>query len=338
MRVLVTGGTGFVGSHTVAALRSAGHEVRLLVRKPERIGAALEPLGIAEPIDHVVGDVTDPESVNQALAGCDAVVHAAAVYNLDSRAAKVTKATNVPGTRVVLDAAVAQGCDPLVYVSTTLTLLRRGATVGPDSPLSTVNGAYIGSKTEAERIARNLQDEGAPITIVQPGGVVGPHDPHLSDQMRRLRDVLHGRYPLWPSGSFHSVDVRDVARTHAAVLTPGRGPRRYIVPGHRMDGHTFFATLRAVTGRRLPVVIQPSAAILPVAWVASAAQRVLPFHVPAEYEAVLLNYNDTAYDDSRAREELGIQPRPLDQALRDAVRWLYEARHISSRQAGDAAH
>lgn len=146
MRVLVTGGTGFVGSHTVAALRSAGHEVRLLVRKPERIGAALEPLGIAEPIDHVVGDVTDPESVNQALAGCDAVVHAAAVYNLDSRAAKVTKATNVPGTRVVLDAAVAQGCDPVVYVSTTLTLLRRGATVGPDSPLSTVNGAYIGSE------------------------------------------------------------------------------------------------------------------------------------------------------------------------------------------------
>lgn len=336
MRVLVTGGTGFVGSHTVAALRSAGHDVRLLVRKPERIGVALEPLGVTEPVDHVVGDVTDPESVERAVAGCDAVLHAAAVYDLDARAARTTRATNVPGARLVLDAAVARGCDPIVYVSTTLALLRRGATVGPDSPLSSVTSPYIGSKAEAERIARDLQDEGAPITIVQPGGVFGPHDPHLSDGMRRLRDVLHRRYPLWPAGGFHVVDVRDVARTHAAVLAPGRGPRRYIVPGNRLDGRTFVATLRAVTGRRGLSVSVPAAALLPFTWVASVAQRVLPFHVPAEYEGILITYNDTTYDDSRVRDEFGIEPRLLEATLRDSVRWLYEAGHISRRQAGDA--
>lgn len=336
MRVLVTGGTGFVGSHTVAALLSAGHEIRLLVRKPERIRAALEPLGISEPIDYVVGDVTDPESMKRAVQGCQAVLHAAAVYNLDSRAAKVTKDTNAPGTRVVLEAAVAHGCDPVVYVSTTLALLRRGVTATPDSPLSTVRGGYIASKADAERVARNLQDEGAPVTIVQPGGVVGANDPHLSGEMRRLRDVLKGRYPFFPSGGYHIVDVRSVARTHAAVMTPGGGPRRYIVPGHRLDGRTLFGTLRAVTGRRLPYLTQPAAVMLPVTWAASAAQRILPFRVPAEYEAALVLYNNTACDDSRAREELGIHPPPLVETFRDAVRWLYQAGHISNRQAGDA--
>src|SRR5690606_23199516 len=130
---------------------------------------------------------------------CDAVLHAAAVYNLDTRTNRETRATNVPGARIVLDAAVAHGCDPIVHVSSTLTLLRRGSTASPDSPLTAVRATYTASKVESERIARALQDQGAPVVIIHPGGVLGPHDPHLSDQMRRLADVLRGRYPMWPS-------------------------------------------------------------------------------------------------------------------------------------------
>jgi nucleoside-diphosphate-sugar epimerase len=87
VRVLVTGGTGFVGSHSVKALVDAGHEVRLLVRAPERIAPALAPLGL-DGADHVVGDVIDAAAVERALDGCDAVLHAANVYRLDSRAAR----------------------------------------------------------------------------------------------------------------------------------------------------------------------------------------------------------------------------------------------------------
>jgi dihydroflavonol-4-reductase len=337
MRVLVTGGTGFVGSHTVAAVRAAGHEVRLLVRRAERIAPALEPLGITGSVDHVVGDATDAEAVRHAVKGCDAVVHAAAVYNLDSRAGRATKATNVPAARIVLQAAIAEGCDPIVHVSSTVALLRRHTTANPDSPLSIVRGSYIASKAESERVARAFQDAGAPIVIVQPGGVHGPHDPHLSDQMRRLRDVLRGLYPFWPSGGYPGVDVRDVAALHAAVLEPGRGARRYIVPGHRLDGRSYFAALRAVTGRRLPHVTLPAATLLPVTALATAAQRVLPFHVPAEYEGTQVLHHDTRYDDSRAREELGITPRPLEETFADAVRWLHQAGHVSARQAGRAA-
>lgn len=337
MRILVTGGTGFVGSHSVAALLAQGHHVRLLVRSSERIAPALEPLGLSGDIDHVVGDVTDPASVVDALDGCDAVLHAAAVYNLDSRAYGETARTNVFGAETVLGAAVDRGCDPVVYVSSTVALLRRRSTVTPDSPLTDARSVYVRSKADSEAVARRLQDGGAPVVIVHPGGVLGPHDPHLSDQLRRLRDILRGLYPVWARGGFQQVDVRDVARVHAAVMEPGRGPRRYLVPGRFLDGKTMFTVLRAVTGRRLPHVIVPAWMALPMTWVATQLQRITPFHIPLEYEGVLITSYATHYDDSRTREEFGIQPRALEETYTDAVRWLHQTGRISTRQAGRAA-
>lgn len=337
MRVMVTGGTGFVGSHTVAALLKDGHEVRLLVRKADRIAPALDPLGVLGNVEHVVGDATDTTTVERAITDCDAVVHAAAVFSLDSRDWAETRRTNVKAADTVLRAAVAHACDPIIHVSSTVALLQRRATVTPDSPLSAAHGTYIQSKIASERIARSLQDEGAPVVIVAPGVVYGPHDPHLSDSMRSLRDVLRGLYPLWPSGGFHGVDVRDVARVNAAALTPGAGPRRYVVPGHHLDGPAFFTALRAVTGRRLPYLSIPTPILLPMTWTASAAQHILPIHIPAEYEAVVLSHHDTRYDCSRAEQDLGVEPTPLRQTMTDAVRWLHQAGHISARQAGAAA-
>ncbi|NEE03114.1 SDR family NAD(P)-dependent oxidoreductase [Phytoactinopolyspora halotolerans] len=334
MRILVTGGTGFVGSHAVAALVEQGYDVRLLVRSPDRIAPALEPLGVNGAVGHVVGDVTDRASVERAVAGCDAVVNAANVYDLDARAYRATKDVKVRGTEVVLRAAAERGCDPIVHVSSTLTVLSWHATVGPDAPLSSARGVYTRSKVAGDRIARDLQASGLPVVLVQPGGVLGPSDPHLSDQMRRLRDVLRGLYPLYPRGGYHVCDVRDVARVLSAVVVPGRGPRRYAVPGHHVDGRRMFDMLRTVTGRRLPHVLLPAAALLAPTWLASSVQRILPFHVPAEYEGVLVTWYDTRIDDSRAREEFGIEPRLLGETFLDAVSWLRDAGHITARQAG----
>ena len=84
MKVLVTGGTGFVGSHSVRAIIDAGHDLRLLVRVPARLAPALEPLGVRD-VEHVVGDATDARSVRRAIDGCDAVLHAAAVFQRRAR-------------------------------------------------------------------------------------------------------------------------------------------------------------------------------------------------------------------------------------------------------------
>jgi hypothetical protein len=129
--------------------------------------------------------------------------------------------------------------------------------------------------------------------------------------------------------------VRDVATLHAAVMSAGAGSRRYIVPGHYVDGRTMFNTLQLVTGRRQRHVILPAGLMLPLTWVATAAQRVLPVHLPAEYEGVVLHWYDTQFDDSPAREEFGLQPRLLLDTYRDAVRWLYQAGWLNARQAGD---
>jgi dihydroflavonol-4-reductase len=289
---------------------------------------------VTERVDHMVGDVTDVSSVERALAGCDAVVHAAAVYDLDARAYGAIARTNVAGAETVLRAAVEHGCDPVVHVSSFVALLRRGATVTSDSALSDARSVYIGAKAAPEAVARELQQDGAPVVIVQPGAVLGPDDPHLGDGLRRLRDILRGRYPMWPTGGSHVVDVREVARVHAAVLTSGAGPRQYLVPGHFVDGYTMFETLRAVTGRRLPHVVLPAAMMLPIAWAASAAQRFVPFHIPAEYEGVLITSYGTRCDESRAQNELGIQPRPLEETYRDTVQWLYHTGRLTARQVG----
>lgn len=120
-------------------------------------------------------------------------------------------------------------------------------------------------------------------------------------------------------------------------MESGRGPRRYLVPGHFLDGATMFGTLRAVTGRRLPSVILPSSIGLPTTWIASQLQRITPFHLPLEYEGALIASYATRCDDSRARNELGIQPRALEETYRDAIRWLYQAGHMTARQAGRVA-
>jgi nucleoside-diphosphate-sugar epimerase len=122
MRVLVTGGTGYVGSHSVAALTGAGHEVRVLARSPERIATTLESLS-GDGIEAAVGDVTDPASVERALNGCDAVLHTASVFSMDPRRADEMRRVNVRGTENVLGTAHRLGIDPIVHVSSEVALL-----------------------------------------------------------------------------------------------------------------------------------------------------------------------------------------------------------------------
>src|SRR3954471_19184153 len=115
MRVLVTGGTGYVGSHTVAALTRAGHEVTVLARSPDRVAPALEPLGVAPgSVGTAVGDVTDAAAVERAMDGQEAILHGASVFSMDARKAAEMNAVNVAGTELVLGTAERLGLDPIV--------------------------------------------------------------------------------------------------------------------------------------------------------------------------------------------------------------------------------
>jgi uncharacterized protein YbjT (DUF2867 family) len=154
-------------------------------------------------------------------------------------------------------------------------------TLTPDSPAGHPPGPYLRSKTDAERVARRYQQAGAPVVITYPGGVYGPHDPYLGDGLRQLRNILKGRYPLVPSGGLPIVDVRDVAAVHAAVLEPGRGPRRYLAGG------TFLRHQLTILRRQLPRPRwePPDRALL------AAVSRVLP---QAHWSCFLVGPRDAA--------------------------------------------
>ncbi len=225
-----TGGKGFVGSHTVAEVVRAGHDVKLLVRDPSRIRPALEPLGVGE-VESVMGDVTDKDSVERALHNCDAVIHCASVYSLDSRAGDGLKKTNVTGTDLVIGTAVKNGLDPIVHVSSFVALIgTQGAVLTPDSVPTTPPGAYYISKADSDRVARGYQENGAPVVITYPGSVWGPNDPHLGESCQNAKAILQYLWTTAPIGGVPISDVRSVAKLHTAVLEKGRGPRRYFAP------------------------------------------------------------------------------------------------------------
>lgn len=331
MKVLITGGTGFVGSRAVAAIAGSGHELRLLVRRPEQVAASLDPLGV-DVSDVVVGDVLDETVVASAVQGCDAVVHGAAVFSLDSRRAEEMRRTNVRATELVLGAAVARGLDPVVHVSTTVALTRYAGS-GPDLPLGDIELPYAQSKIASERVARRLQDTGGPVVTIYPGGVYGPNDPYRGDQNERLRWILRRRFPLWPRGGMHVCDVRDVAAVIAAVLEPARGPRRYVVPGHHVDGDQLYGTFAEITGRRFPHLVLPGVVVGPLTLVIEAVQRRLPakWHYPADREGVEVMRRDTRFDDSAARKEFGLEPTPLVTTIGDTINWLVESGRVPRR-------
>jgi dihydroflavonol-4-reductase len=328
---LVTGGTGFVGSWITSALLAAGHEVRLAARRPEQVARTFAGRDLV-PDDVRVVDLFDPASVADALEGCDVVVHAAAVFSLDPRKAKEMLSTNERATRTVLEAAVEAGCDPVVHISSTVALLRRA---GTDSslPLSDLDLPYSLSKIASERVARTLQERGAPVVSVYPGSVYGPADPYLGEQATRLVWVARGLFPIWPAGGMHTVDVRDTAAVVAACLQPGRGPRRYVVPGHHMTGDELYRTVGAAIGRRRPHVSLPAPLVPVLAAPIDALQRLLPtrWRYPADREGAELGVRDTRFDTSPAEQELGVQPRPLEESLRDTLTWLVDAGHLSAR-------
>jgi dihydroflavonol-4-reductase len=335
MKVLVTGGTGFIGSHSVAALLSQGHQVRLLVRSQDRVARSLSPLGVAE-VESVLGDVTDPGSVEEAMAGCDAVLHAAAVFSFDARAAARIHEVNVRGADIVLGAAARAGLDPIVHVSSYVALLPPGgAVLTPDSPVTRPQGAYSRSKAESELVARRYQEQGAPVVITYPGGVIGPHDPYFGESNRIIAGFVTNGVTLRGGGMW--VDVRDVAKVHAAVMEPGRGPRRYMTTGHYIALPDLTAMLREITGHPGRFVVLPAGAAEAIGHMADLVQHIVPVRVPFGYEGTWIGALQAHCDDSRTVKELVVTPRDLRETLADTVRWLADQGHISITRAPEAA-
>ena len=331
MKVLVTGGTGFVGSHAVEAILRAGHEVRLLARTPDKVDRVLGTLGM-KVSDVVLGDMTDAACVRNALTGCDAVLHAAAEVEI-GRAKKVFE-VNVAGTHNIVGGAVELGLDPILVVSSVATMFPpAGPVIRVDDPVANLHTDYGRSKAEGERYARELQAAGEPVVSIYPTGVIGPNDPGLSAALRGVRDQIRFGSMI-TSGGVGLVDVRDVARVIVAALEPGRGPRRYMAGGHFLSWSEDADLLEQITGRKMRRYAVPPWMVHLMGRIVDMVRAVAPsFDFPITYEASLFMTLFAPSDSRATTEELGVTFRPTRETLVDTVRFLLETGELAPGRA-----
>jgi len=334
MRIMVTGASGFVGSHAVAALLAAGHRPRVLVRDPGKATKVLGTLGIpADSVEFVPGDMLDEAAVEEALTGCDAAIHAAAAIGVTGPAGDLVD-INVTGTRNVVGGAAARGLDPIIYISTI------GVFVPPDRPVITADGplaaprtGYGRSKVAAEQYVRELQDGGAPITTIYPGGIGGPDQPVLGELNEGLVGGMSKAWP-YPEGGVAVLDVRDLAVAISRSLTPGQGPRRRVLGGHYLTWAGLMDLCDELTGVPIRRFKVPGWVMLALGSALDTAKRIKHFDFPLTRDAAEFMIKLVPTDDRPLLEETGLTLRPARETLADSLRWLVTAGHLDPARAG----
>ena len=335
MRVLVTGATGFVGSHAAKALQDAGHTVRALVRTPAKLETVTARVGVdLASLETVQGDIADAAAVMAALDGCDAVVHTAAVVGTDPSSEADIEASNFAGALNVLGSAADAGCDPIVHVSSTAALFPFSTDpVTADHPVGNARMPYARSKAESEHLARRLQDSGHGVVVVYPGGVFGPGDYGESTQFKPLKLWLTKPFMRSSGYTLNLVDVRDIAAVIAASMQAGRGPKRYVMFGHHLTSDDLLSVLCEVTGRDLKSVSMPKAMFSAWGRMGDLTRR-FGLDLILTSEGVEYMYNTCAGDNSFTEQDTGVTLRSAADSLADSIAWMRDEGHVTAADAG----
>lgn len=323
--VLVTGATGFLGSHLVPLLLRRGEVVRVLTR-----ARPLELDGV--PVEVVEGSILDAGAVERAVRGVDRVYHLAGIVSRDPDVGPQMYRVHVDGTRNLLAAASADGVERVVVCSTsgTIAVSEREEIADESAPYRHEllrRWPYYLSKIYQEKLA--LSWPGPPeVVVVNPTILLGPGDVRLSS----TGDVLHflrREIPVLPSGGLSFVDARDAAAGAILAMDRGAAGQRYLLGGPNWTMAEYFARLARVTGVRAPTARVPD-------WAARLGARALDRVArlggegrraaidPASVEMAQCFW---WLDASKARAELGWEPRDPTETLEDTVAWLRE-RHL----------
>jgi dihydroflavonol-4-reductase len=314
---LLTGGSGFIGTHLVRALARRGDPLKLLARRDSSLDHLLDE-GIE--FERATGDVTDRRAVRRAMKGVGRVFHCAGTTSMRRGSAERVFEVNVVGTRVVAEEALRAGVERVVYTSS-------AGAIGPARPGGTADEtqtftaghlgiAYINSKHEAEVEALRIAARGLPLVVLNPTFVVGPDDPSGTSN-RLIRRVLLRQIPFYVEGGLNVVDVRDVADGHLLADKKGELGERYILGGRNFTLGRLFADIGRISGVPPPPIKVP----LGPTRVAAAAGRRAGFPVAITDDELLAAAQWWTFRSTKAKKELGWKPRPHEETLEDAVRW-----------------
>lgn len=326
MKVLLTGASGFVGSHLMDALLTQGRSVRCLVRKSSR------RLLAGRPVEIVEGDLTDEGAVRAAVEGADVVYHCAADYRLWVPDPAAMYASNVEGTRNVLRACAETGVRRVVYTSTVgaLGLHADGSPATETSPVSIDDmvGHYKRSKFLAERVAEEWATRGLPVVVVNPSTPVGERDVKPTATGRLILDFVRGKIPAYVDTGLNLVDVRDVAAGHVLAADRGKAGEKYILGHRNMTLREILGVLAEITGRPAPKTRLPHWIPLAVAAFDTGFARISGRAPRFELDAVRLSRKKMYFDASKAARELGTPQTPIEEPLRRAVAWFRDNGYV----------
>jgi nucleoside-diphosphate-sugar epimerase len=319
VRAFVTGGTGFIGGRLVEKLRERGDEVVALVRNPDKAGN-LERAG-AELIQ---GDLSDVEAIRRGSEGADACFHGAAIYKVGIPKSQREQMyeTNVRGTERVLDAAIQAGVPRIVYVSTVNVFGNTHGEVVDESyerPGNDFVSYYDETKYLSHQVAKDRIAKGAPIVIVQPGGVYGPGDHseigNMIDQFRT------GRLPLvpFPDLGFNLVYVDDVADGCILAHDKGEVGESYVLGGEISTMRGMLEKVAPIVDRKPPKRTLPTGLVKAIAPAGPVVGKLMGLP-PNVGELISASENVTYWaKDDKARERLGYSPRDLETGLRQTL-------------------
>jgi dihydroflavonol-4-reductase len=329
-RVLVTGASGFIGSAVTRALLARGVQVVALL-EPGGDHTNLDGL----ELERLEVDLRDPDGVDGAVKDCRAIFHVAALYRFWARDRRQFFDVNVGGSRNIMDAAKRAGTERLVYTSTVGTLgLESGRHGRPSdersyAEVSHLFGSYKQSKYVAEHEVLRAAAEGLPVSIILPTFPVGPGDRAPTPTGQLVLDYLNGRVPAYVDTVLNVAHVDDLATGQLLALERGAVGRSYILGGENYSLKRLLDTLAAVTGlprARLPV---PRALALGVARVSEFIEgNLLHRHPSVPLEAARMSTTRMAFDDTRARQELGYSPRPAADALAASAHWFVDQEKV----------
>ena len=322
MKVLVTGGTGFVGSHVARQLAAEGHTVRALHRATSKLDA-LDGV----PFESAPGDILDADSLRAACAGCDWVFHVAAVSSYWRSSPDAIFEANVRGTKQVLAAAREAGVKRVVFTSSAAAVGLRHDGV-PSTEAEVFNQSpsrfpYGYSKALAETVCRDAVRDGLDVVIVNPVVVMGPGDLNrISGELILSVAQLGPALPV-PPGGVALTDVRDVARWHVRAAERGITGERYLLGSVNMAHADLFAYIADIANVPRPGLPIPGA-VLPVLGTILDMLRALGIPVKADGTQIRLSGRDVFFDSAKAWAAFGPPEYALRDTLADAYRWYAE--------------
>ncbi len=316
MKTLVTGATGFVGSVLVRKLVEQGEDVRIFRRRT----SSLDLLESAtDKIEHRVGNLRDPFSIQDAMQGVDRVFHTAAYLGYSRQVRDKLFEINVRGTARVVNAALAENVDRLVYTSSMAALGSPPPTEAiVDESTRWTNGrsasSYASSKHKAELEVFRGQEEGLEIVIVNPSLIFGPEDPDTGT-MRLIKRIKDERIPAIPPGKINVVDVIDVADGHIAAMNRGTAGERYFLGSEDVSWKRLFEMLARALDVEAPKYVLPREALVGLGFAAEAASYLTrrPPRFSREMARAAINHHD--YSNHISITDLRINYRPFEETV-----------------------